>query len=59
VQDGARAILPAFGALTGSLNIRDAAFDGLFNGAAYEAIMLGTARLAVVAPKRLLPDRPR
>ena len=59
VHDGGRAILPAFGALTGSLNIRDAAFEGLMNGAAYEAIMLGTARLAVVEPKRLLPDRLR
>ena len=59
VHDGARAILLAFGALTGSLNIRDEAFDGLLEGAAYEAIMLGTARLAVVAPRRLLPDRLR
>ena len=59
MHDGARAILPAFGALTGSLNIQDEAFDGLLEGAAYEAIMLGTARLAVVAPKRLLPDRLR
>jgi uncharacterized protein len=29
-SDGARMILPAFGAYTGGLNIRDKAFDGLF-----------------------------
>ena len=59
VHDDGRAILPAFGALTGSLNVRDAAFDGLFNGADYQAIMVGAARLAVIQPKRLLPDRAR
>jgi DNA ligase-associated metallophosphoesterase len=29
--DGRRLILPAFGAYAGGLNVRDAAFDGLFN----------------------------
>lgn len=30
ISDGARCILPAFGAYTGGLDVRDAAFDGLF-----------------------------
>lgn len=58
VHDGARAILPAFGALTGSLNVRDAAFDGLF-GNNYQTIVLGAARLANIDAERLLPDRTR
>jgi len=33
VTDGQRLILPAFGAYAGGLNVRDAAFDGLFDGA--------------------------
>jgi len=32
VTDGLRLILPAFGAYAGGLNVRDAAFDGLFSG---------------------------
>jgi len=32
VTDGRRLILPAFGAYAGGLNVRDAAFDGLFSG---------------------------
>ena len=59
VHDAARAILPAFGALTGSLNVRDAAFDGLFDGPDYQAVMVGAARLAAIQPNRLLPDRAR
>jgi DNA ligase-associated metallophosphoesterase len=59
IHDETRAILPAFGALTGSLNVRDQAFDGLFNGTDYNTILLGTARMASIAPRRLLPDRLR
>ena len=59
VHDAARAILPAFGAMTGSLNVRDAAFDGLFDGPDYQAVMVGAARLAAIQPNRLLPDRAR
>jgi len=33
VTDGLRLILPAFGAYAGGLNVRDAAFEGLFVGA--------------------------
>ncbi|MGC6534494.1 MAG: ligase-associated DNA damage response endonuclease PdeM [Parvibaculales bacterium] len=56
VHDEQRLILPAFGALTGNLNVRDAAFADLFVDRNYEAVLLGTARLAPVAGKRLLPD---
>ncbi len=59
VHDAQRAILPAFGALTGSLNVRDAAFDGLFDGTDYQAVLVGAARLAAIQPNRLLPDRAR
>ncbi|MGB0478542.1 MAG: ligase-associated DNA damage response endonuclease PdeM [Parvibaculales bacterium] len=59
VHDAQRAILPAFGALTGSLNVRDAAFDGLFDGTNYQAVLVGAARLAAIQPNRLLPDRAR
>ncbi len=57
IHNDSRAILPAFGALTGSLNIRDTAFDGLFAPHDYQAILLGRDRLAVIDAKRLLPDR--
>ena len=57
VHDGTRAVLPAFGALTGSLNVKHEAFDGLFDGTAYEAVLLGRERVAPVAGKSLLPDR--
>ncbi len=57
IHNDSRAILPAFGALTGSLNIRDTAFDGLFRKNDYQAILLGTDRLAAIDAKRLLPDR--
>lgn len=57
IHDAVRMVLPAFGALTGSLNVRDVAFDDLFSGTDYQAVLLGEARLASVEAKRLLPDR--
>ena len=44
VTDGDRMILPAFGAYAGGLNVRDAAFAGLFNGASV-ACALGRGRV--------------
>lgn len=55
--DTQRMILPAFGALTGSLNLRHEAFGGLFAPNAIKAVLLGESRLAMVAGKQLLPDR--
>ena len=44
VSDGSCLIMPAFGAFTGGLNIRDTAFDGLFTAPPVALIMGGTAR---------------
>jgi DNA ligase-associated metallophosphoesterase len=41
VTDGERIILPAFGALTGGLNIRDTAFAGLFRRAPLAGVLHG------------------
>ena len=59
IADDSRAILPAFGALTGSLNVRDAAFDDLFQAGAYQVVLLGQDQMASVAVNRLLSDRAR
>lgn len=54
--DGRRMILPAFGAYTGSLNILDRAFAGLFDKPSLRACMLGGERLFSVAASRLRRD---
>jgi uncharacterized protein len=51
-----RMVMPAFGAYTGGLNIRDAAFADLFGALKFTAHMLGEARLYAFAAKRCLPD---
>ncbi|HEY4123148.1 MAG TPA: ligase-associated DNA damage response endonuclease PdeM [Rhizomicrobium sp.] len=48
VSDGARLVMPAFGAYTGGLSVRDAAFAPLF-GTAYLAYALGGRRVYAVA----------
>ncbi len=48
VSDGARLVMPAFGAYTGGLSVRDAAFASLF-GTAYLAYALGGRRVYAVA----------
>ncbi|QDM00053.1 ligase-associated DNA damage response endonuclease PdeM [Rhodopseudomonas palustris] len=50
--DGMRVVMPAFGAYTGGLNIRDAAFARLFGGAAFTAHVLGDNRLHAIAAAR-------
>ena len=50
--DGERAVMPAFGAYTGGLNIRDAAFAKLFRATALMAHVLGDARLHTIAASR-------
>lgn len=53
--DGTRLILPALGALTGGLNVLDAAFGALFpQGVTAHA--LGAERIYTLAAKRLVPD---
>jgi DNA ligase-associated metallophosphoesterase len=51
-SDGARAILPAFGAYAGGLSIRDRAFATIFGSAAVTAHVLGDRRLHVIAASR-------
>ena len=53
--DGSRVILPAFGAYAGGLNMRDAAFAGLFETAPV-AVALGGARAHPVAWRQLAGD---
>src|SRR5947209_10618879 len=50
--DGTRAVMPAFGAYTGGLNIRDAAFAKLFEATGFIAHLLGDAKLHSIAASR-------
>ena len=52
--DATRLVMPAFGAFTGGLNVRDAAFADLFGTLAFTAHMLGEDRLYAFAAKRCL-----
>ena len=54
--DKTRMVMPAFGAFTGGLNVRDAAFADLFGTLKFTAHMLGEDRLYAFAAKRCLPD---
>jgi uncharacterized protein len=54
--DESRMVMPAFGAFTGGLNIRDAAFADLFGTLAFTAHMLGEDRLYAFTAKRCLRD---
>ncbi|HEY3696602.1 ligase-associated DNA damage response endonuclease PdeM [Phenylobacterium sp.] len=55
VTDGERAVLPAFGAYAGGLNVRDRAFGGLFAQPPL-AGALGTERVHAVGWRSLRPD---
>ena len=52
--DGRRLILPSFGAYTGGLNLRDAAFDGLFAEDRLSAVLLGRGRVFHIAARNLV-----
>jgi len=54
--DKTRMVMPAFGAFTGGLNVRDAVFADLFGMLAFTAHMLGEGRLYAFAAKRCLSD---
>lgn len=54
--DSTRIVMPAFGAFTGGLNVRDAVFCDLFGTLKFIAHMLGEGRLYAFAAKRCLPD---
>ena len=53
--DPTRLVMPAFGAFTGGLNVRDAAFADVFGTLAFTAHMLGEDRLYAFAARRCLP----
>ena len=54
--DATRMVMPAFGAFTGGLNVRDAAFADLFGSLKFTAHLLGEDRLYTFAAKRCLAD---
>jgi len=54
--DGQRIVMPAFGAYTGGLNVRDGAIATLFGTLDFIAHMLGDSRLYAVKAARCLPD---
>jgi len=54
-SDGLRLIMPAFGSLTGSLNVLDRAYAGLFSREGLVAYMLGTDRVYPIAGAMLRP----
>jgi uncharacterized protein len=54
--DGKRMVMPALGAFTGGLNVRDEAFAAVFGTLKFTAHLLGEGRLYSFAAKRCLPD---
>jgi DNA ligase-associated metallophosphoesterase len=52
--DGRRLVMPAFGAYTGGLNVRDRAFAEVFETLSFTAHMLGEDRLYPIAARRCL-----
>jgi DNA ligase-associated metallophosphoesterase len=55
-SNGKRAVMPAFGAYAGGLNVRHEAFTEVFGTLAFTAHMLGEERLYAFAAKRCLAD---
>lgn len=54
--DGSRLVMPAFGSFTGSLNVLDRAYKGMFRSGAPTAYMIGTSRVYAIAGALLRPD---
>ena len=54
--DAMRVVMPAFGAYTGGLNVRDAAFADVFGTLDFTAHMLGDGRLYAFAVRHCRPD---
>jgi uncharacterized protein len=55
-SDGKALVMPAFGAYTGGLNVRNRAFLSVFGSRSFTAHMLGDRRLYAFAASRCLPD---
>jgi uncharacterized protein len=51
-SDGERVVMPAFGAYTGGLSIRDDAFSKIFPSTAFMAHVIGDAKLHAIAASR-------
>lgn len=56
VADATRCVLPAFGAFTGGLNLRDAAFAPLFGDRNWNAHVLSLGEVYAISLRRCLPD---
>ncbi len=56
VNNGRRLIMPAFGAYTGSLNVLDKAFRGLFDVSGFDVHLRSETRIFTVHPRFLRPD---
>jgi uncharacterized protein len=56
VSDGSRLIMPAFGAFTGGLNLRDPAIDSLFQSRKFNVHVCGRTRVYPVPQNRLFGD---
>ncbi len=56
VSDGRRLVMPAFGAYTGGLNVRHAAFCEIFGSLEFTAHLLGEGRLYGLTGKRCLTN---
>jgi DNA ligase-associated metallophosphoesterase len=54
--NGRALVMPAFGAFTGGLNVRDQAFTSVFGAGAFTAHMLGDRKLYAFAASRCLSD---
>ncbi|MGB3500440.1 MAG: ligase-associated DNA damage response endonuclease PdeM [Mesorhizobium sp.] len=55
-SDGTRLVMPAFGSLTGSLNVLDRAYETLFDWPSFKAHVLGTERIYALNRSVLYPD---
>jgi uncharacterized protein len=55
-SDGHRMVMPAFGAYTGGLNVRDRAFAAVFQALDFTAHMLGQTRLYAISAAYCLTD---
>lgn len=53
--DGQRVVMPAFGAYTGSLNVLDRAYSGLFDPQGLTAYMIGASRIFAISGAMLRP----
>jgi metallophosphoesterase superfamily enzyme len=55
-SDNRRLVMPAFGAYTGGLNVRDRAFASVFGTLSFTAHMLGDTRLYAMPAEYCVAD---